>query len=300
MPCSDARGAGSPDDVPTARRVPGLGPADTIEMGERWRWLDQELESPYLNVALEEALFRVLERRGGPPTVRVWRNPTAVVVGASQEVRAEVDVEACLRRRVPIIRRFTGGGTVYHDPGNLNYTFCVGRRDPHFAPDLRRNYEIVSQLLVEMLGELGLEASFRAPNGVYVRGRKVCGLAGRLGRQGLLLHGTLLVASDLEVLRELLELYGRHPADQRRARGVRSRKEEVTNLAAELGRPVGTADLAALLEQAVPKHFGVTLVPERLGQEERELAERLLREKYATVSWIFHARPPSAGDPGWA
>jgi Lipoate-protein ligase A len=97
---------------------------------QRWRFLDEEWEDPYFNMAVEEAVARSVGEGKAPNTIRFWRNPCAVVLGKFQQVSGEVNLRACQKWEVCVIRRFTGGGAVYHDPGNLNYSVSIHENSP--------------------------------------------------------------------------------------------------------------------------------------------------------------------------
>jgi lipoate-protein ligase A len=123
------------------------------------------------NLALEEALVRAAPPR---PLLRIWQNGACVVIGRGQRVWREVNMAACAARGVPVLRRASGGGTVYHDLGNLNISLVVPGREPGLAAEL-------AALLAAVVGRLGLRAS-SGGRGVFIRSAKVSGLASQVTR----------------------------------------------------------------------------------------------------------------------
>jgi lipoate-protein ligase A len=254
-----------------------------------WRMLvDDGERDPRRNLALDEALGRVA---GPDPTVRLWRNGRCVVVGRSQLAEAEVDVTACRELGVPVLRRFTGGGTVFHDPGNLNVTMVLRRDDPRLVgrasltrvPGL---YQLLLGPLAAAVTSLGVPAR-ATERDLLVAGAKVSGVAAWIGRQSLLVHGTLLVDADLATLERVLDGPGA-PGDPRWER-TRSRRTTVTSLALALGtrndptrgQTLGAAAEAAILAQVA----GGNGLPGLVTDEEATTARELIRARYGQPDW---------------
>jgi len=277
-----------------------LGAHPEGAVGTSWRVLsDDGCREPRFNLALEEALAGTA---GPSPVVRLWRNSRCVVVGRPQVAAAEVDAAACRRLGVPVLRRISGGGAVYQDAGNLNVTLVVARGDsllagiPHdrLVPAV---YQLALAPLAEALRELGLPAVARERE-VAVGDRKVSGVAARLGRRNLLVHATLLVDADLEILERVLDGPGA-PADPLWS-ATRSRRRPVTSLASEgMGGPgrraVGAAVVRAFagLERDVAARRGARSRPFRPGRPtvaERAHAARLLARRYSDPRWHLDGR----------
>lgn len=258
-----------------------------------WRILADDGErDPRRNLALEEALGRAA---GPDPTVRLWRNGRCAVLGRSQIADAEVDVAACRELDVPVLRRFTGGGTVYHDPGNLNITIVLRRDDPRLAdrPELARVpglYRLVLEPLVAAVISLGVPA-LATERDLLVDGAKVSGVAAWIGGRSLLVHGTLLVDADLATLDRVLRGPGA-PGNPRWER-TRSRRSAVTSLARALGsgggdaagttpgRTLGSAAEAAVVASIADGHAQ----PGEVMDEETVIARELMRTRYGRAGW---------------
>ncbi len=234
--------------------------------------LDLAFRPPRLNLALDEAILTSVARAGGEPALRVWRNGRCVVVGRGQRIEDEADLEACGRLRIPVLRRASGGGTVYHHPGNLNFSLFLPLVPPWTS--VRDSQKELASLLAEALvRELGVEA--RVEGGAVFVGRlKVSGSA-QLRRRALLHHGTLLFASDAVSLEEVLLAH--RPAY--RPRGVPSHPS-----------PVG--DLSSLLEREVTLEEAVRAVIDAfrpLGHPKRD--ELSLREWALADALAFPGSP---------
>ena len=120
---------------------------------EKWRLLEVEYpDRAGLNLAIDEALLYKTAENKSPPVVRFWRNRNAVVIGYSQCVEAEVNLELCHTLNVEIVRRITGGGAVYHDLGNLNYSIVVDSNHPLVKGlNIQDSYRIFLSGVIECL-----------------------------------------------------------------------------------------------------------------------------------------------------
>ncbi len=260
-----------------------------IPSARTWRVLPDDGERyPPANLAREEALARLA---GSTPTLRLWRNARSVIVGRSQVAAAEVDEAAARELGVPVYRRFTAGGAVFQDAGNLNAT-VVARRDA-LGGTARRTlarlpelYRLVLEPLASAARALGVSA-IATERDILVDGRKIGGIAAWIGGAAVLVHGTLLVDADLETLERVLAGPGA-PGDPRWER-TKSRRMAVTSLARE--RPRDGLDAAAV-EAAVLGSFGAdrgSIAP--LTEPEIQMTDRLLDERYARTAWHATGNP---------
>jgi len=220
---------------------------------------------PYMNLAVEEALNNVEVDK---PVMRFWVNKPAVVLGRFEDVLSEVNVEYCLSNDVAIVRRHSGGGTVYHDEGNLNITLVLPRS---YGGRLTLCYDILKDVLVSTLNSLGLKNITTTSNEVLVNGRKVSGMAGSLTKYSLLCHSTLLVSSDLTKLRSSL----------------RRLKKEVTTLSSEVGYYTTIEEVYTYLIKSLNEVFLWRIFIDDLTVDEVKLAEELYLSKYLRDSWNF-------------
>jgi lipoate-protein ligase A len=208
---------------------------------------------PAFNLALEQVL---LAHAPGPAFL-LWRNAPAVILGRNQNPAAEVDWTEARRLGVPVFRRRSGGGAVYHDLGTVNFSFILPARFP------------VAEALERMVGILGLPAAVTERNDVLAEGRKIAGTAQYHSGAWRLFHGCLLYDTDLARLARLLRP---HPGKLRR-HGVASVRARVANLRDILGTTLSSAEFFAELRARAAKAFAGP--PSEVPLPWREEAEKL-------------------------
>ena len=256
---------------------------------EKWRLLNLEFKDPYFNMAVEEAVATKVGEKTTPNTIRFWRSPNSVVIGCFQAVPLEVDLEECKKHGTKIVRRFTGGGAVYHDWGNLNYAVAVYKGSSFVQRNSFGTYAALSRGVVSSLESLGIPAQVVEPNCVAVRGRKVSGAAGSMLGGSVFYHGSILVNSDLALLSRVLHT----EINESEVSGVRSVPKEVTNLTVELGRDLKMSEIRKALREGFELTYGMQLVEGGLSPEETELAQTFYRTKYSTDDWNLHGHEPT-------
>jgi lipoate-protein ligase A len=248
-----------------------------------WRMLDVSYDSAAMNLALEEALARTAGSRGPSPTARFWVNPRAVVIGRFQQASAEVDIAQCNQTGVEVVRRFTGGGGVFHDEGTLNFTVTTNRSETLSLSSLQEgNLRIVQNALKS----LGVDSWTSDPNSLVVNGRKVCGAAAALGERFAFWHCSILVSTDTKLLETLL-------APSRRAlttQFVRSIWKPVMTIAEAVSKPVTIGDMKSSLIRSVENLFEVRLDEEGLSTEEKDHSKELFAEKYSSDDWNLYGK----------
>ncbi|MDR1669971.1 MAG: lipoate--protein ligase family protein [Oscillospiraceae bacterium] len=200
-----------------------------------------------------------------------WRNAPVVVIGRNQDARLEVDEEFMQRRGIALIRRETGGGAVYHDLGNVNYTHIRNYNGPV-------DFETFAAPMVRALRALGVDASFEGRNDILANGKKISGTAQTVRRGRLLHHGTLLYDVDMDNLTGVL----RAGEEKYKGRGIASVAARVTNI-----RPL--LDIAPAVEGFIEALTGVWDTDEtyELTEKDNAAIEKLRREVYDNPRWIY-------------
>jgi lipoate-protein ligase A len=221
-----------------------------------------------------------VSRGEAPNTIRFWTNPKpTVIVGRFQTPELEVNKEACKRHHPLVVRRFTGGGTVYHDKGNLNYAISVRRDDPIIPKTLDKIRPILCAGIIKALEMLGLDAKFESKGAyIHVNGKKISGTAALATRNVVFLHGTILVDSDLPRLREVLDVPP-YPKDSRLKRFVKSARKEVTSVNEQLGRKTSVDDVKRALTEGFREALRIELQPGELSNSELELTKQIAAKK---------------------
>lgn len=237
-----------------------------------------EYENPQWAMAIEEAILRKVADGTVPDTLRFWKNRKAIIIGRFQCPKNEINIEYCSKFKMSVIRRFSGGGTVYQDSGNLNFSFYI-----HTDSGINQFSKVLDDFgntLVTFLKNFGLSAK-SSDRGIYVKGKKICGFAGTILKGAILVHGCILVASDIETLYASLNLGQKGINDK----FTLSRPSEVTTIAKELGEEVTTSNVEETLTHFFEKTFKCTFILGEITSSEFELAEELYDKNYSKLEW---------------
>lgn len=213
------------------------------------------------------------------PVFCLWQNAPSVIIGLNQNALSEVNLPYLEERGILLARRVTGGGAVYHDLGNLNYTI-VGR-----SSDLERDYPGYLTFIINALRSLGVDAELSGRNDILVGGRKVSGYAKRVWKDRLMVHGTLMFDVDLETLTHALSV----PGSKFEAAGIASVHSRVTNLHDHLPQMASVNDLAIAIEEILSRHHADAEVP--ITPAQRAHIEEMARTKFATWEWNIGRNP---------
>jgi lipoate-protein ligase A len=252
-----------------------------------WRLLKLETHNASMNMAIDEAVLRARMENLVPNTLRFYCwNPSAVSIGRFQNVENEVLLDNCRNSGVDIVRRITGGGTVYHGAEDeITYSVVVRKSDLD-ASDITSVYAKIYDGLAGAVQILGLRADFNVgdkghcPN-ITVKGRKISGSA-QCHKGGVVLqHGTFLVDVDLKRMFTFLRVPWAKTCME--VAGVARRK--ITSIRKALGREVSIAEVNEALINGFQKALSIKLVDGELIDHERELAEKLFKQKYSTIKW---------------
>lgn len=232
---------------------------------------------PALGIALEEALLETA-KIDGVDTLRLWVNDRAVVIGRSQTAADEVDLNETERLRIPVIRRISGGGAVYHYPGNLNISLYLsdGRRLGGVAEAFRRMGGSISA----GLRKLGIEAE-PIGNNLLLNGNKVSGAAQARRGRALLYHTTLLVHPDSIPMERLLRALrpGYHTSS------VSSHPYPTAVIRETIRQELSLEELAHEIEVGIVASLGQTAVESEISEKEMGKAQELVQEKYGADRW---------------
>lgn len=231
---------------------------------------------PAYNLAFEEYVLK--SRREGSLLI-LWQNDNAVIIGRNQNAEAEINRPFVERHGIRVVRRNTGGGAVYHDLGNLNYSFITD------AGDLQeRSAARFTQPVVEALCGLGLDAESSGRNDILISGRKVSGTAQQLFKGRILHHGTLLFDSNPEMIAGAL-----NPDPTKfQSKSVQSVRSRVGNIRSALPQDM---DMIAFWEYLRVSFTTGGMIPLSLSPAELSQVQALKEEKYDTWEWNFGRSP---------
>jgi lipoate---protein ligase len=230
---------------------------------------------PYYNLAAEEYLLK----GSGEEVFMLWQSDPAVVVGKHQNTLAEVNYPFIRDNNIRVARRLTGGGTVYHDRGNINFTF-VRQGEPGRLVDFGSFIAPV----IGFLKSLGIDATRGQKNEIMVDGKKISGNAEHVYRNRVLHHGTLLYNTNLEHLRESLIPGGRY-----KDKAVQSNRSSVMNLSERFLPGMATEKFIDRFMHYIRENFqGIPFEP---GLMEQQAIQNLALEKYRSWDWVYGWSP---------
>ncbi len=244
--------------------------------------LNPSTDPPY-NLALEEYVLRHLDP--GRDYLILWQNRPAVIVGRFQNTAEEVNQPYVDRHAVSVVRRLSGGGAVYHDLGNLNFTFIVKREPGGF-----NDFDRFTLPVLETLRSFGVPAERSSRNDLTIEGRKFSGNAQYVSGGRLLHHGTILFDSDLDAVADVLRVQ----PDKIESHGVKSVRSRVTNVRPYLPGDIDLHAFAARLSEEVGRHGGGLGPAYRLGREDERGVGQLMKERYANWEWNYGDSPDFA------
>lgn len=239
------------------------------------------------NLALEEYVLR--HKPTAEDCLLFYVNAPAIIIGRNQNTIEEIDPAVVAERGITVVRRLSGGGAVYHDLGNLNFSFITPA-----APERFNRYDAFLRPVLDVLRAFGLDAELGGRNDITVDGRKVSGNAQFTTTRRMFSHGTLLVDADLDTVTAAL----RPKPGKVESKGVKSIRGRVANIAelvAERGGPRVTVDglRDALMERLFGTH-DVARVPQvEMTAEDWRAVEVLAVEKYGSWTWTYGEDPPS-------
>ena len=241
------------------------------------RYLRNPSTNAHYNMAFDQ--FCLEELPLDEPVFYLWQNAPSVIIGLNQNAYAEVNLPYLREHGILLARRVTGGGAVYHDLGNLNYSI-VGR-----SMDLERDYPGYLTYVINALRSLGVPAELSGRNDILVGGRKVSGYAKRVWKDRLMVHGTLMYDVDLETLTRALSVNN----DKLEAHGIASVRSRVANLKEFLPTLPSVDALREALEDILSHHHTDSEIV--LSTTQLARIDDIARTRFATWEWNVGRSP---------
>jgi len=238
-----------------------------------------ESNDPSFNLAVEEFAVRNLDL--SKDYFFVYEDAPAVVIGKHQNPFVEVNLAYCSKNQIPVYRRISGGGTVYHGPGNINFTFFTKNTESVY-----NNYRRFLEPMVRLLRDMGSDVEINERNDLVIEGKKISGNAQFTSRDRLLCHGTLLFDSDLDALRQSL----RAAPVAIETRATASVRSSVTNIRPHISSRMDTTQFKKSLIRAVLGYFGDEKAFS-LSEGQMEAVNKLRAEKFHSWEWNWGLTP---------
>lgn len=241
---------------------------------------DTYTTDPYWNLAAEEYLLKEFRE----PVFRLWRNDNAIIIGQNQNAIAEIDVEFVKKEGVKVVRRLTGGGAVFHDLGNLNYTFIEEKRGNEDSSAMFKRF---TAPILDALNAIGVKAYLEGRNDLLIDGKKFSGNAVCIHKNRTLQHGTLLFNSNVGDLAAALK----SRPEKFTGKAVQSNRNRVTNILEHLSNSQITdiSTFREYLSSFISSRYNIT--PYTYSAKDIEAIDTLMAAKYALESWNFGKSP---------
>ena len=237
-------------------------------------YLNLYTTDPAWNLAAEQYVFDALPR--DRTYFMLWQNDNAIIIGKHQNTAAEINQQFVRENGVRVVRRLSGGGAVYHDMGNLNFTFIADAGDMDSI-----NFQLFCQPVVAALAALGVHAEVNGRNDMTIDGQKFSGNSQYIKEGRVMHHGTIMFDSDLNRVAQALCV------DQEKiaAKGVASVRSRVTTVRQHMPRPVALEEFRrVLLDNILAQQPGEEYI---FTEEDRAQIDRLRQQRYATWEWNY-------------
>lgn len=244
-----------------------------------WSFIDVSSTDPAFNLALEQYAFDALPRERS--WFMLWRNHNTVVIGRHQNTLAEVNEAAVKEKNVTVVRRLSGGGAVYHDLGNLNFTFIQDA-----AQGGQLDMGLFCRPVAQALQAMGVDAQVNGRNDITIDGQKFSGNSQYVREGRVMHHGTILYDSNLDTVAQVLRV----DPEKIQARGVASVRSRVTTVRSHMPRPVPLEDFKARLLEEISRER--PMEPYTLTEGDIAAVEAIKRARYDRWEWNYGDSPP--------
>ena len=241
-------------------------------------YLESPSTDPAFNLALEQFVFDEMPR--DHEYFMLWQNKNAIIVGKYQNTAAEINAAYVKEHDIQVIRRLSGGGAVYHDLGNINFTFITDAENGE-SIDLA----VFCQPVVKALAKLGVTAEITGRNDITIEGQKFSGNAQYVRQGRIMHHGTIMFDSNLGVVAQALNV----PQDKIESKGIKSVRSRVTNVKPYVKGDLGIREFWAALKQYMVEER--SLEQHTFTPAELERVEAIRAERYGTWDWNFGKSP---------
>jgi lipoate---protein ligase len=239
--------------------------------------LQQTSTDPYFNIATEEYLLK----NSTEDYFIVYRNRPSIIVGKHQNTIAEINLEFVKQNEIAVVRRLSGGGTVYHDLGNLNYTFIANGSEGNMV-----DFKKYTQPIIDVMKGLGVDAQIGGKNDIRVGDKKISGNAEHIFKNRVLHHGTLLFDSNLDTLNQAITI----DPDTYNDKAVKSIRSHVANISEYLKMGMSIEEFVDTILNRIKDQFPNSGEYELTNHDIGSI-NKLVNDKYSTWEWSYGYSP---------
>jgi len=233
--------------------------------------------NPYFNLAAEEYFLKYSTE----DIFMLWRNEPAIIVGKHQNTISEINIDYVKENNISVVRRLTGGGAVFHDLGNLNFTFIQSG-----AEHTRNDFRKFTEPILEVLQKLRIDARFEGRNDLTIEGKKFSGNAETVWKNRVLHHGTLLFSATITDLSQALKVNEAKFQDK----AVKSVRSRVTNISEHMHEDMDVMEFSKLIQNHISGLYPDARFYE-LSDVDHSIINELVQTKYCTWDWNFGSSP---------
>lgn len=235
---------------------------------------------PRYNLALEEYVLKNINI--DDDFILLWQNEPSIIIGRNQNTIEEINSTYVKEHNIHVVRRISGGGAVYHDFGNLNYTFVTNN-----LKDNLNNYRKFTKPVINALNELGVPAEFSGRNDIVVEGKKISGNAQSYHKNRMFHHGTILYDANLDMVAKVLNV----SIDKIQSKGIKSNRSRVTNILPYLKEKTNIQDFMNVLLKYFLNSEDIDKYTYHLTAEDYQNIDKLVKDKYMTWEWNYGESP---------
>ncbi|WP_434297381.1 lipoate--protein ligase [Clostridium sporogenes] len=244
------------------------------------QFLVNKSTNPFFNLALEEYLLKNVDIK--EDYFILWQNEPTIVIGKHQNTLKEINMNFVQDNNINVVRRNSGGGAVYHDLGNINFTFITRYDEKHLL-----DFKTFTNPVVYSLGKLNVKAELSGRNDILIDGRKISGNSQHIYKDRFLHHGTLLFNSELENLVKALNVDN----DKILSKGIESIKSRVTNIKEHVKEDIFMEEFKEILIENIFIWNKSSLKEYNLTSDQISAIEKLMKEKYMAWQWNYGESP---------